>query len=63
MAIKATRTLKAARASIKASRRKKVTLYLNEGLYERFQRKCAEVPASTVVEQMMIEFVSSKGGR
>lgn len=41
--------------------RKKVSLYLSEGLYEDFKRQCKKngLAASAVMEELMREFLSS----
>lgn len=39
--------------------REKVSLYLSKSLYEEFKKKCGEVPASQVMEELMRQFVDS----
>lgn len=40
----------------KTRKKKKVTLYLEEEVYEKFRIYCAGYPASRVVSAMMVEF-------
>lgn len=39
--------------------RKKVSLYLSERLYSKFQEKCGKAPASRVMEELMRLFIES----
>lgn len=36
-----------------------VTLYLPKALYSEFQRRCGDIAASTVIEQLIIEFLET----
>lgn len=39
--------------------RVKTSLYLSKRLYEDFKRSCGQVPASTVLEELLEDFVKS----
>ena len=43
----------------KKSSKGKVTFYLNKDLYEHFRESCGQYPASTVIEELMKEFIAS----
>lgn len=45
--------------------RKKVSLYLSEGLYEDFKKQCdkSDVAASAVMEELMRGFIESLKGK
>ena len=44
-------------ASAKKGDRGRVTLYLSRGIYESFKAKCGDIPVSSVLEELLREFV------
>ncbi|OFZ79327.1 MAG: hypothetical protein A2583_00835 [Bdellovibrionales bacterium RIFOXYD1_FULL_53_11] len=53
-------------AAARMQDRDKTTLYLSKGLYSEFKRICGQIPASTVMEELMKEFIRStpkRGGQ
>lgn len=43
--------------------RTKVSLYLSKKLYDDFRRSCGDISASTVMEELMREFIASAKGK
>ena len=41
------------------SDRQRITLYMSKGIFEAFRKKCKDIAASKVLEEMMKDFVSS----
>lgn len=62
MKIDAKRLLKRLEAA-KKEKREKTSLFLSKDVYRSFKTICddAQIPASTVIEQMMRDFVESAG--
>ena len=47
----------------KGSEKGPVTLYLTKAVYAQFKQTCGKVPPSSVVEEMMLDFIEQTPGK